>query len=276
MTKRRHITLVPFGGLANRMKAIDSTIGLAAATGAEAEIIWFRDSGLNCGFEDLFKPLSIDGIEMREATVGDYILNDRPRKKNLRIPRLFQAIKFAGCIYGADVLRRMERGFDFSAWVKDRKNVFLTSCYDHFKGNGFSDLQPIDSISEIIDERSKEFNHATIGVHIRRTDHALCISNTPTSLYISEMEKAIANDPATNFYLASDSDEEKGKLTAHFGSRIITSEKTADRNSVDGMREGLAEMMLLSRTSRIIGSTFSSYSQVASRISCIPYTQLSL
>lgn len=268
--------MVPFGGLANRMKAIDSTIALARATEAQASIIWFRDSGLNCGFDDLFKPLDIPGIELREANLADFLLNDRPRKKNLYVPRALQALRYGGCIYGADVLRRMQHGFDFAQWVIAHKRVFLTSCYDHFKGNGFRDLRPIDEIASTIDARSAGFTKATIGVHIRRTDHTLCIANTPTALYIKEMEKAIEEDPSTNFYLASDSDHEKEALVARFGSKIITSPKTADRNSVNGMREGLVEMMLLSRTSRIFGSAFSSYSQVASRISGIPYTQLSL
>ena len=49
--KKRYILLVPVGGLANRMKAIDSAIKLSRKTNSELHIIWFKDRGLNCRFD---------------------------------------------------------------------------------------------------------------------------------------------------------------------------------------------------------------------------------
>ena len=45
--KKRYILLVPVGGLANRMKAIDSAIKLSRKANSELHIIWFKDRGLN-------------------------------------------------------------------------------------------------------------------------------------------------------------------------------------------------------------------------------------
>lgn len=39
------ITLVPVGGLANRMKAIDAAIALAQKVSTELRIIWYKDQG---------------------------------------------------------------------------------------------------------------------------------------------------------------------------------------------------------------------------------------
>lgn len=41
--KKRYILLVPVGGLANRMKAIDSAIKLSRKANSELHIIWFKD-----------------------------------------------------------------------------------------------------------------------------------------------------------------------------------------------------------------------------------------
>ncbi|MEA4904989.1 MAG: glycosyl transferase, partial [Petrimonas sp.] len=87
------VTLIPYGGLANRMKAIEALIVLTQDTDISATAIWFKDQGLNCSFEQLFQPLKIPRLTLRNAILTDYILNDRPRKKNFFIPHLFQKIR---------------------------------------------------------------------------------------------------------------------------------------------------------------------------------------
>ncbi|GAF04932.1 hypothetical protein [Saccharicrinis fermentans] len=47
------ISIVPGGGLANRMRAIDSAIALTRNT---VKIIWLKNKDLNCDFYQLFKP----------------------------------------------------------------------------------------------------------------------------------------------------------------------------------------------------------------------------
>ena len=51
MSSRPSMTLVPVGGLANRMKAIDAAIQLISGTDISLKIYWFRDQGLNCRFD---------------------------------------------------------------------------------------------------------------------------------------------------------------------------------------------------------------------------------
>ena len=46
----KHVTLIPYGGLANRMKAIESLLHLLGDAEAEGMFVWFRDKGLNCRF----------------------------------------------------------------------------------------------------------------------------------------------------------------------------------------------------------------------------------
>ncbi|MPM67341.1 hypothetical protein SDC9_114263 [bioreactor metagenome] len=101
------VTLIPYGGLANRMKAVEALIVLTQDTDIYATAIWFKDQGLNCSFEQLFQPLKIPRLTLRNAILTDYILNDRPRKKNFFIPHLFQKIRFSSCLYEDEVTQKM-------------------------------------------------------------------------------------------------------------------------------------------------------------------------
>lgn len=124
--KKKYILLVPVGGLANRMKAIDSAIKLSRKTNSELHIIWFKDRGLNCRFDQLFEPIDLPNVKITEATWSDYLLYDRPRQKNIFIPSLFQKATFDNCIYEKQALHLFYENFDFYDWAKNRK-VYIAS-----------------------------------------------------------------------------------------------------------------------------------------------------
>ena len=50
------LTLIPIGGLANRLRSIASGVALARDYGQTLHIYWFKDAGLNCRFDDLCLP----------------------------------------------------------------------------------------------------------------------------------------------------------------------------------------------------------------------------
>ncbi len=262
------ITLVPVGGLANRMKAMDSAIALAGKVQADLRIIWYKDQGLNCRFDELFQPLSVQQVRLKEASFLDLWINDRPRKKNFFVPRLFQNLLFKDCIYEAEVTRRMHQGFDFEKWARNH-SVYLASCVYFFPSEEkkpFDVFTPIAPLQEEINRRSTLFNAHTIGIHIRRTDNFISIKESPTELFVEEIKKEIKRCEDANFYLASDSEEDKRILCSAFGNRIRTSDKAADRNSVNGMQDALIEMYTLARTKKILGSAQSSYSETAAQL----------
>ena len=96
----RKITLVPIGGLGNRIEAISSVIAYCHAREIYLEVIWFKDHGLNCDFDNLFMiNKSLKNIEIRNANIGDLFLRDNPRRRNFWIPFLFEYILYDKCIY---------------------------------------------------------------------------------------------------------------------------------------------------------------------------------
>lgn len=265
------IIFVPVGGLANRMRAIASAIALAQDTHTNLRVIWYKDQGLNLSFKEIFCPLRLPGVELRDASFGDLLLHDRPRKKNLYVPYLFQMMRFRKCLYEDEVSKIQRTGFDFKGWVGSH-NVYIAS-HDSFypSGTDLSELfKPVDPIQKRIQEQLLLFNDSTIGIHIRRTDHAVSISESPTELFIEAMEKEMSRDPQTRFYVATDSEEDKDSLMKKFGGSVITSANQASRNTRAGIEEAVADLFLLAKTKKILGSLQSSFSEIAAQLGHIP------
>lgn len=269
MKKGSSLTLVPVGGLANRMKAIDAAIQLISGTDLALKIYWFRDKGLNCRFDQLFQPLDLPQVSLIEATSFDSFSYDRPRKRNLYIPRFFQSFYFDDCVYEAEATERMYQHFDFRSWAIN-KRTYLASCVYFFPPAPdtrlFQFFHPVPALQQRIDEVSRTFGNRCVGVHIRRTDNLSSINESPTKLFVDRMQMMIQSDKDTCFYLASDSPEEKSKMKATFGERILTSVTDLSRNSVQGIQDALVELYALSKTKMILGSVKSSYSETAAQI----------
>lgn len=268
------ITLVPVGGLANRMRAIASAAMLAKRCNSPLRVIWFKDQGLNCRFDELFRTdLPYSRIQLAEASWLDLLLYDRPRKRNFRMTRFPQQWLFNSCIREEEIIRKRDEGFDFTAWGNENKKVHIAS-YITFVPYPYELLQalfrPNKEIEKAIDKITGSFDDHTIGIHIRRTDNIQSINLSPLTLFIEQIEKDIQKDERANFYLASDSPEDKAKLVELFGNRIRTHQFTTDRNSSKGIQDAATELFVLSRTQKIIGSAWSSFSEIAAQLTGIP------
>lgn len=267
------ITFVPVGGLANRMRAIASVITLAQQTDSKLKVIWFPTWDLYAPFDFLFEPINKDCITLRNASTWDKFTIDRPRRKNLCLPYLFQYLTFGDCKYECSFYSLIQQKFDFKGWVMSKREVYMASYYAFYPyelsliGEIFS---PIQSIKERIDDRCTQFVNNTIGVHIRRTDNIASIQQSPLELFFEKVDEELDKDNHTVIYLATDSEEVKLQMRKRYGNRIISSSTPADRNSVAGIQDGLIDMYTLARTRKIYGSFQSSFSEMASQIGGIP------
>ncbi len=265
------ITLVPVGGMANRLWSIASGISLAHACCTPLRILWFKDQGLNCRFNQLFQPIPDENVLLKEANRLDAIRFDRPRKKNLYLPFLWQQTTFGHCMYEGDERLFMDRQFDFKQWVGN-KDTYIASYRRFFPypADACATLfHPTEEIEKRIQRVTAAFTPQTIGIHLRRTDHVYSIEESPLTLFIETIGKEIAANSSINFYLATDSQEDKQLLKKRFGRRILTYDCKLSRNSLEGMQAGLVELWALSRTAKIIGSHRSTYSQLAAELTGI-------
>lgn len=271
---KSRLLFVPSGGLGNRLRAIVSAVQLSEATGTALRIVWFKDWGMGAEWREIFKPMK--HYALREASLLDSLVYDRPRKRNFFVPKLFQNLLFEQRIDEYDVTPLKRKNFDFCAWAKGRNSYM--SCYQDFGGvdnSLYSDLfSPTDEIEQRIARNLEQLGDAPIGIHVRRTDNRAAIERSPISLFFDAMDSIVRDNPAQRFYLATDDEETKNEMLKRYGDALLMSSSKAERGTTEGIKDAVVEMFTLARCREIYGTADSSFSVIASRIGDIPLTIL--
>ena len=247
------IHLIPTAGLCNRLRAIASSVYIAQKLNLPLRIFWNRYDGLNANFEDLFLPIPSAIATLTDSKSWRYDIN-YTKDYLLRWPFLqsYQQIIYNFTNQnGADIFPKLK---------KRNGKILLISCHTMSDMYDLNKLfVPQSDIQASIEEITQLFTSHTIGVHIRRTDNALSIADSPIEEFITMMEGEIHRDNDVSFYLATDDDTTKEYIRQKFPDRIITYEKDTSRDSLEGMKFAVAELFTLSKTNKIIGSNYSSY-----------------
>lgn len=260
----RHIDIIPTAGLCNRMRAIASAVYISKKLDCPLHIIWNQYEGLHARFDDLFQDIPAEIATLEENYNWKFAIN---YTKDYLIRRPFLC-KYSQVIYNLSIYA----GGDIFKKIKNNaKSLLLISCYpmsDLYEPNSL--FVPKAEIQEMINLATQQFTTHTIGVHIRRTDNTLSIEDSPIEGFVNILKKEVNDDPDVSFYLASDDKEVKTYMRQKFPNRILIGDNVVSRNSLEGMKFAVAELFTLSKTNKIIGSNYSSYSQIAAELGKIP------
>lgn len=251
---KRVIFVYPYAGLCNRMRVMVSAIALARETNSKLVFFWQRGEDLNASFCSLFEKIPYTVIDFHRNSIIQRLL--------------FKLIGKVCNVIGDDYIREVckpgyKDGLKNIDWfVKKASRLwFFLTCEQIYPSFDFS----IFRIKESLIKRIPEIDSAnTIGIHIRRTDNLKSVECSPTSLFIEAMEQYIREDSTVKFFLSTDDQLEEKTLIDHFGNRIITyTKRSLSRNSQEGIEDALIDLYSLARCKKIIGSYFSSFSDVA-------------
>lgn len=262
------IKLVPTGGLCNRMRAIASGIAIAQHYQASIEILWNVRKGLNANFDQLFLP--IDNTTTHIYTNRSWLYNIEFRKEYLlRLP--FLKLVSGKILYNYNLYDEKDKDVYQTIGKETIKPLLLVSGSTMCKGYNLKDtFVPCDKIRKDINKTLSLFSGNTIGVHIRRTDNKKSIRLSPIEKFYSRMENEILKDANVQFYIATDDVGIKHDMIRKFPQHIITQFEKSERDSLEGMEFAVNDLFCLSKTRKIIGSLYSSYSQIASELGGIP------
>lgn len=211
-------------------------------------------------------------ITIRSGGFFDRFVYRSPRPHTLWLPHIIAPVLFDTRIYTSRFIRLRQAG-ELEDVIRKGRRILIESCFEF--GDYYSALsrnfvpQPY-ILSAVDDYVKKNFTHNTIGIHIRRTDNIKAIQKSPLSLFVDAMRREIDACSDVNFYVATDDVPTKAELRSIFGDRILTIDTVNSRNSVEGMKDAVKEMWLLSRTTKIYGCFYSTYSVVASKLTNIP------
>lgn len=264
-----HLTCVPIGGLCNRMRAMASAAWMAERLGGEVTVYWAVNRDCGAAFNELFQPVEMPSLKVLEPKPWQLHLAFS-RKKNLFIPGFLRRLFFTSQLVGtAECLDDK-----LPVGLQGQKPFVISGYSLSAHADMINLFKPTEELQTRINALTERFSDTTIGIHIRRGDNRQSIEHNSPGDYIDFMERQLAECPTTTFYIASDSPALKQELAARFPGSVIMNNAVLERHSTNGMKDAVVDLWCLAATNRIVGSYFSSYSDIAAELGGIPLTIL--
>lgn len=262
------ITVKPYGGLGNRIRVLYSVIGINREVGHEIKILWGCSKDLNCPFEELF--IYPDKCQIRNFEQGLVKTVYEFSLRKLRFSK-FRPYIYDLALTNNKILEIRNETADFLTLFKNHSSIYLESCISFYEGPKIEDLLTIHpDILNRAEKIFRRFESPTYGIHIRGTDNQQSKKYSPPVVFENFIRKKLEEESNAWFFLATDSKEVESKMIDSFGERIITSNNNIlDRNSKQGIKNALVDMVCLSRTKKVYGSYFSSFSSISAMLTGI-------
>jgi hypothetical protein len=274
MDERGVITLIPTSGLGNRLRIMATSIKLAREGNKQLRIYWNRNFELNAPFDKLFEyPLNIS-VKPIPLKYKIWIQMRRFSSKLFGFENWYLSLfKFDLIFLDKLVTDILNKSLDLQKEVNNAKKILICSCEEvnYCDLPDYQLFKPVAAIQKEIDNHVLQFKATTIGIHIRATDHTTAIKNSPFHLFENKIEEELRLNNDTTFFVATDNEDYQNKLLQKFGSeKILFHKKVFRRDQSQGIKDAVVDLFCLSKTSKIYGSYYSSFSYIAGRIGQIP------
>jgi hypothetical protein len=237
-------------GLANRVRALVSALCLQEDFNVPMRVIWNADTHCGTTFDHLF--------DVKTLPAGVTIDGNPPTLSSVELT-------------GQKQTESVLRGWKSGCLAIHSHQPFYCAEEDRWVQK-LRALRPAPFIEQMLERRWGHLHRgaaegALVGVHIRRTDHAKSIKNSPRDAFVREMSRY---DDKTQFFLVTDCMEERRWFEAKFHGRILCFAASTDRTSLFGMQNAALDFFMLARCDRILGSFASSFSEMAAAYGGVP------
>ncbi|GHU70366.1 hypothetical protein FACS1894184_15730 [Clostridia bacterium] len=251
------VLIEPVGGLCNRMRAIASLNGLMKQLKIDRTftVIWKKNSDLNCLFNALFSDdpsfaIATSSFTFRNHTIVPY------KYLFYYISELYKSPSFVNI--------QNVREIDFIDRKHD-KYIYIYTCHAFYANQDYSCFHPTRELVTLANDiQCKIQKNKTIGLHIRRQDNLNSIKYSPNELFHERIQTIMHTDPETKFFLATDDSEVRVEFMNRYKNRLIVqSQSDFSRKTISGMKYALVDLLCLASCKEILGSYYSSFSEVA-------------
>lgn len=271
-------------GLGNRLRAIGSGLAFARNTRRVPVVIWESDAHIAAEFDALFN-------------VSDLVLVKRfipkwPFKDLHEYDASWNEFKFYNYM-------EMEEGAKKGEVIKNEpeKHMYYKGAYImeapeyswwESENEELKKLRPIGVVEENLRMLEEQGLSNAIGVHIRNRTLEKDIKNvdfnqeygseaaatmehwrtmSSYNTFLSEMKRILREeDKDAKFYIATDTFEILGIMNEQFPGRILCTERKCDDRDSECVKYAVIDMYALSRTKSLLGSNWSSYTEMAERL----------
>ena len=245
----------PYGGLCNTMRCISSAYRYAKENHCKLTIIWCELDELNCSFNSLFSLKDNTGIRI----INIPYLDDKCFRRI--IYRILKRIISLIC-------KNSYIGFNSEKWLPNLDGCYIRSCeYWYPTDKPYDMFIPKQMIAKRVSDFVSKYENL-IGVHIRRTDNAVSVEESPTDIYFPIIDKVIDCYKNSIIYIATDDKAEIGKIIDKYGSEKVAYLPKIERkrNTKKGIIDAAVELYILASCKAIIGSYYSSFTDTAAEI----------
>lgn len=260
--------IIPYAGLCNRMRVMASAYACARELGYPARVLWCgRNKDCKVRYNSLFQNAGLPDLTVVETKA---LYSDTSSLRHLYLPSFLRRLRYAKVYENYNFRNPGNRPSLQEQIARDKPEKRFAVYSMHQCGPNYPLKQmfrPVPEIEEQVHALVPDNAGPVIGVHIRRTDHVEAIRHTSVSRYEEVMAAEIQARPDVRFYLATDDADIKQRLLDRFGKeRIITAQTPLRRDSQEGMHGAVIDLFALSRTEKLIGSYYSSYSEIAAEL----------
>jgi len=275
------IAIKPIYGLANRMRVISSFKVLADYLKIPLLVYWTDSEGFDdSSFNSLFE--SLDGIELIEQFHWEYyravsINLDEWEELNMKLHDTSLEAKQLNTLTTEKIISY--KGFreikNFLRLIEKK----LINNYSKKIDQVYTQFKPNKDLEVKVMNVTREFNEYTFGLHIRRGDSVISPQkenylSSSDQKFIDQIDKIISKYPAAKFFLATDSKSTHDAFIKKYGPRILFFEKEFVTSEwlkpKKGQQEAIVDLFCLSKTKKVLGTNWSTFSLLASKLGAIP------
>lgn len=256
-------------GLGNRLRAIASAATIAHATDKELVIVWQPDHHCEARFSDLFDyngPVEQISFIDEAASFCDRTYNYMTAEEGACKDEYID-LGLKGNLYMRSAFRLMAGASDW-----DSENAFLRSLKIHefIRGLTSAIRQPNDLSVHVRMAGGKDYEHLPYEHQSNWTeeDHrkiAEWRKKSHFSNFYKRIDQLIKTDGISTVFVAADLPETYSHFSQRYGDRLAWLPRQKNDRSIEQLQFALADALLLSRGKRFLGSTWSSFSELAMR-----------
>lgn len=275
----------PVNGLGNRIRVLASCWLVSEILGKKLYVCWTKSSGFSDeAFESLFAAnfefISEQTYRRMEQNPENIVINQRIEQDTE-----YDTLESGGYrdlnfwtkqIDQANLLYEWSNSLDHVSRGEIKKHKALKD-FDRLFAEKLKLLRPAESIaSQVVDFAQKNFrNKRVLGVHIRKGDAvespwAKEYTASTDEEFVSRMKLEIEKDRNVRFFLSTDCPRTLNKFKDLYSDRLIVYEKQFVESKFGtekaNQSDAFVEMLLLSLTKKIVGTRWSTFSEMASKI----------
>lgn len=257
-------------GLGNRLRAIGSAAAIAKNEGYELVIVWQPDEHCDCYFHDLFE---YDGP----------VIDSSFNKINDRNIRLYNYME----IEGGKKNEPINCGKQQSIYVRSAFTLSHDSSTWSIENKFIQSLKPVKKIRDLVN--SVEFP-SDVSVHIRMGETIegklpsyeksdgnwsaadqelinMCREKSSINAFSAYLDILISKNPSLTIFLACDNEIGYHHMLKRYGAKISRLRRSVYDRSSKQIQYALADAILLSKSDLLLGSNWSSFTELARRFS---------